>query len=435
MLRVHPSFATGVALLLGAVLRLSWGSDIEFKSDEQYTTNSALGLGNMVSWPPLGMTSSVGLRNPGMSVWVFSALARIFDARSPVDLARGVEVANIIALLVMLWFALAVVPSQEREAWLWATALAALCPAAILYDRKIWAQSVLPVVCMLNWIAWWHRRRLIGALVWGLIGATLGQIHLSGFLFTSALALWTALFARGAEPRVRWGPWLIGSLIGLVPLVPWLRDVWALYQNGQLDAGGLSQSVSFQAATMLSILLQFWVFWAGFPFGVNLLFSLGQKHFIDFLGHPIFFGSPTYGVLFLYLLSGFVGARIVLGKVRMMWAQKGQWKTVFVGIHSESALMVGAAFYGYGLLLAISSLRLYPHYLIVVFPIQYVGLCRLVLARGTNSIGHDSGRALLLTLCIVDFLLSFAFLYYIHVNGGAPDGDYGFSYRVRNGTW
>jgi hypothetical protein len=264
-----------------------------------------------------------------------------------------------------------------------------------------------------------------------------GRLHaqLDRLVAPPTIALWTALFARGAEPRVRWGPWLIGSLIGLVPLVPWLRDVWALYQNGQLDAGGLRQSVSFQAATMLSILLQFWVFWAGFPFGVNLLFSLGQKHFIDFLGHPIFFGSPTYGVLFLYLLSGFVGARIVLGKVRMMWAQKGQWKTVFVGIHSESALMVGAAFYGYGLLLAISSLRLYPHYLIVVFPIQYVGLCRLVLARGTNSIGHESGRALLLTLCIVDFLLSFAFLYYIHVNGGAPDGDYGFSYRVRNGTW
>jgi hypothetical protein len=36
-----------------------------------------------------------------------------------------------------------------------------------------------------------------------------------------------------------------------------------------------------------------------------------------------------------------------------------------------------------------------------------------------------------LSLCIAEFLMSVLFLYYIHVNGGAPDGDYGLSYRVR----
>jgi hypothetical protein len=431
MLRIHPGFATSVALLLGAVLRLSCGWDIEFKSDEQYTTNSALGVGNLVPWPPLGMTSSVGLRNPGMSVWVFSILARIIDARGPVDLARGVQVANIIALLVMLWFSLSMVPEQERELWLWAAALAALCPAEILYDRKIWAQSVLPVVCMLNWIAWWHRRRWLGALLWGVIGATLGQIHLGGFLFAFALTLWTAMFARGAEMRVRWGPWFIGSILGFVPLVPWLRYVWAVHQNGQLGGGGFGQSASFQVATMLSTLLQFGIFWVGFPFGLNLIFSLGRKHFIDFLGHPLFLGRPTYGVLVLYLLSGFVAARILYDTLRIMWAQKGQWKMMFIGVHSESALMLGAALYGYGLLLAFSSFRLPPHYLIVVFPMQYVGLCRLVLGGGTDSIGRDTGRVLLLTLCIVEFLTAVLFLYYIHVNGGAPGGDYGLSYKVR----
>jgi hypothetical protein len=62
---------------------------------------------------------------------------------------------------------------------------------------------------------------------------------------------------------------------------------------------------------------------------------------------------------------------------------------------------------------------------------QYVGLSWLVLGRGANSIGGGTGRVLLLSLCIAEFLMSVLFLYYIHINGGAPDGDYGLSYGVR----
>jgi hypothetical protein len=128
MLRDRPALATGVALLLGAVLRLSWGWDIEYKSDEHYSTEAALGLGNKVRWPRLGMISSVGIRNPGMSVWVFNTLAQICGAHGPVGLARGVQVANITALVVMLWFALSLVPTHERELWLWATGLGCSLP-------------------------------------------------------------------------------------------------------------------------------------------------------------------------------------------------------------------------------------------------------------------------------------------------------------------
>jgi hypothetical protein len=67
----------------------------------------------------------------------------------------------------------------------------------------------------------------------------------------------------------------------------------------------------------------------------------------------------------------------------------------------------------------------------MVFPMQYVGLSWLVLGREANSIGRGTGRVLLLSLCIAAFLISVLFLYYIHVNGGAPDGDYGRSYGVR----
>ena len=433
-LRDHPAIATAVAVLLGAVLRLSWGWDIEYKADEQYTTDAALGLGNQAPWPPLGMESSVHIRNPGMSIWVFSALARIFDAHDPVGLARGVQFANVAALVILLWFALCLVPREEREYWLWATALAALCPVEILYDRKIWAQSVFPIFAMLTWIAWWYRRRPVGALLWGLIGAILGQIQMGGFFFGAALALWTALFGRPGKGRVLWEYWFVGSLLGMIPLVPWLEYLWSLGQTRVGNEGGLEHLVSLLNDPKVSIGLRFWVYWLGFPFGLNLSHSLGRKHFIDFLRYPVVVDRPTYGVLLIYLVSGLVGVRILFGTIRALWRERERWQTLFLGLESESAFMTSCAFFGYGLLFATSSLGVAPHYLIIVFPMQYVWLSRLALGGGPSPTRPALGRELLLTLCIAEFLMSVLFLYYIHVNGGAPHGDYGLSYRAQYGS-
>ena len=65
---------------------------------------------------------------------------------------------------------------------------------------------------------------------------------------------------------------------------------------------------------------------------------------------------------------------------------------------------------------------------------QYVWLSRLALRGGPSPTRPALGRELLLTLCIADFLMSVLFLYYIHVNGGAPHGDYGLSYRAQYGS-
>ncbi len=433
-LQDHPAIATAVAVLLGAVLRFSWGWDIEYKADEQYMADAALGLGNQAPWPPLGMESGVHIRNPGMSVWVFSALARIFDARDPVGLARGVQFANVAALVILLWFALCLVPREEREYWLWATALAALCPAEILYDRKIWAQSVVPIFSMLTWIAWWYRRRPVGALLWGLLGAILGQIHMSGFFFGAALALWTALFGRPGKGRVLWEYWLVGSLLGMIPLVPWLEYVWSLCQTRVGSERGLEQLVSFLNHAKVSIGFRFCYFWIGFPFGLNLKASLGRKHLIDFLRYPVVVDRPTYGVLLICVVFGFVGVRILFGTIRALWRQRERWQTLFLGQESESAFMTNCAFFGYGLLLGTSSLGVAWHYLIIAFPMQYVWLSRLALRGGPSPTRPALGRELLLTLCIADFLMSVLFLYYIHVNGGAPHGDYGLSYRAQYGS-
>ena len=59
-----------------------------------------------------------------------------------------------------------------------------------------------PMFGLLVWLGWWRCDKRWGAILWGLAGACIGQIHMSGFYFAAGLALWTAIFApkqtRGA---------------------------------------------------------------------------------------------------------------------------------------------------------------------------------------------------------------------------------------------
>src|SRR4051812_9558228 len=123
--RSTPWWAVGLACALaaGAALRLAWGLDIEYKADEAWTFEHAHLLVRGAPWPWLGMPTSVGLPNPGLSLWVFAALDALFAVQAPPDLARAVQLVNVAALVLLCGFALRRVAAAEREPWLWAAAL------------------------------------------------------------------------------------------------------------------------------------------------------------------------------------------------------------------------------------------------------------------------------------------------------------------------
>src|SRR5271165_1253111 len=110
------------ALIAGVVLRLIWPNDIEFKSDERWMFARALNVGVTEPWPWLGMPSSATVANPGLNVWFFAALRRLSQAADPPELARAVQVLNICAIAILVFFALRIVGEKEREPWLWAGA-------------------------------------------------------------------------------------------------------------------------------------------------------------------------------------------------------------------------------------------------------------------------------------------------------------------------
>jgi hypothetical protein len=408
--------AVGLIVVLGAALRLAWPLDIEYKADEEYTFLQTQAAGGPGSFPALGMPSSAGVRNPGLSVWVFILLAKLSAAHDPVRLAQAVQGLNVVALGLLVWFAYRVVPRREREPWLWAAALAAVCPLAVLFHRKIWPPSVLPVLSLLLLLGWWRRERRRGAFLWGVLGPLMGQIHMSGFFLAAGFAGWAAVFDRR---RVAWSGWLAGSVVGTLPMAPWFHY---LLTDAVHEAG--------PAAKWSRLLeLKFWTHWVTEPLGLGLKYTFGND-FADFLRYPLVYGMPTYLVGSLHVVLFVIGLAILARASYRLWQDRGRWRDLAVGRDSATAFTQNAALWGFGLLLTLPCLPFQRHYLIIAFPLLFVWLARTALGpRRQSPAGLRLGRLLLGVLCGAELLLSVQFLHFVHVNQRVIQGHYQMPYR------
>jgi hypothetical protein len=428
--RARRRIATAAALVavvgLAAFLRFWRLDEMEYKGDEQWTYVHAMRIPAQDPWPLVGMKSSTGLPNPGLSVIVFVGLAKAVGARSPTDLAAGVVTLNVAALALAFLFASRLATKDEREAWRWGGVLAAVSPFAVLMQRKIWAQSLLPIFSMLFLVGWWRRDSRWGALLWGVLSACLGQIHMSGFFFAAGFVLWEWLAGRqrADRPATRWQWFAAGALVGgigigfwIVGLVP-ATEVWLAG-----PAAGSAAADHVPAANILGLWPSFWLDWFEDAAGVGLEYSLGP-HYREFLQGPLIMGRSSWLPLIATVTSAVVAARIAvpcaLGAVRDLRA--GEFFTR-LRTCSETAFTEAAAIGPFGLLLSIVCIGgLGRFYLIVAFPLQWVWLSRLALRQ-------RRGRTLLAALAIVQLVISLAFLGFIHEHQGAEGADYGRGYR------
>lgn len=403
-------------VLLGVWFRLVWVMDLEYKGDEAWTFHQVQRALEHQDIPWIGMPSSVGVPNPGMSVWVFLLLGTVFDVRDPPDLARAVQVVNCAGILFLFGFAFGVVAQKEREPWLWAVALTSVNPFAVLFQRKIWPPSIFPVFSLLFLTGWWFRHHRWGAFIWGIVGACLGQIQMAGFFFTGSLAIVTALCDY---KRVAWFSWLTGTFLGLLPLIPWLHYTVA--------TGTPTSRVNW----INLFTLRFWTVWISDPFGLGLKHYLG-RHFWDFLAYPTVLDHPTYAVGMIHLAIIVTLAIIAIRFGQICWQDRGRWLTRWFAMMPNTMLVLSAAFVGYGVLFTLSLLHFQRHYLIITFPLTYVWLATLVLRTQEDlALPARRGRALLILLCLLQAALSGAFLSFIHGNEGAIYGDYGRTYGAQ----
>ena len=90
-------------------------------------------------------------------------------------------------------------------------------------------------------------------------------------------------------------------------------------------------------------------------------------------------------------------------------------------------MAIGAVGIGYGLLLTLTGLPVYRHYLIVAAPIACMAAARCVLT-GFEIV---NARRLLGGLCVVQAAVSLLFLMFVHQLDRPVRGDYGSPYRVQ----
>ncbi len=400
------------AIVIGAMLRLAYPADIEYKHDERWMFEKTQEVAEGEAWPATGMPSSQRVVNPGLSVWSFIVLQKLSGARTPVGLARAVQVTNILAILALFLFISVGIPRGEQLGWLWGTALICVNPLAVVFHRKIWAQSILPVLTMVFLIGWWYRKKhWAGAFAWGLAGALLGQIHMAGFFLAVAVFAWTILF--DPERRtVPWTAWAAGTALGSLGLVPWLIEL-----STQTRVGG----PTFHLSAWFNF--KWWNYWLSNNSGIVTEYFLGD-HFRSFLAYPLIGQMPTYLVGAAHLLLGLSLLYVIGLLVRRLWETRGDWFSGFAGRSSESSLIIASYLWGCGILMTAAGVLIQRHYLLVAFPLSSIWLGQILAGdrrRGTRVFG---------VIWSAQLLVSALLLFYIHVNGGAPNGDYGISYSA-----
>jgi hypothetical protein len=402
-----------VALLIGAILRLLWLSDMEYKVDEAWTYDRVEAFRHTRQLPGLGMPSNAGLPNAGLSFWVFAVLGRLVAAGDPVALARAIGVVNIVALVLLALFAYRTVDPPARAPWLWSVSLVSVNPFAVLFSRKIWPPDILPLFTVGFLFGWWNRQRWWGALRWGLVGALLGQIELWGFSFAFAFFVVTLVFARKS---VCWWAWTLGSTLGSLPMLGWL---WALLHPHSAGATGSGWHLAPDFVMFVPL-------WFNFASGINLSYSLGAD-MLPFLASPRIFGLPSFfGALCVAVLAACLGVTLTR-IIRQFAAQPAVMRARLFGSRSSTALGLYAAFGVYGLGFAASPRAVHMHYLVFAFCLPALSFVYLIRAGTRANRLCASSRQILFAFWLAQAGLSFAFLGYIH-HAKTIDGDYGVPY-------
>ena len=408
------TIVVAAALAAGAVFRLFYPGAIEYHGDEQFSFHHVVSVLHGAPWPPLGMTMSIGGPNPGMSVWIFILLGLVGWPTSPVGLAEGVQGLNVIALAVFTLFVLRAVPREQREPWLWGAALWAVNPIAIVYERKIWPPSTLPVFMVAMLAGWWHRRSWLGSFAFACVTVLGGQIHPTCAFLGVSLFAWTLVDDRRS---FRTSGLVAGAIVGFLPAVNW---VLTYYSAGN------------SLNKLRPPILNFYGRWFTTPFGYGPDHILGPVEFPRFLGWPELGGGPTYVVLVIYAAIAVVALALALpaawrffqpGHLSLRWILLGE---------TPAGRIVRAAFFGFGTILTVLTMRgggLYPHYMIVITPIMTLWVGLLAAFADGGAIGRR-GRALLSVLCVLDAAIMILLFSYIHTVGDIQ-GEFGMSWEFQ----
>lgn len=393
------------------VLHLVEPGLITYKGDEAYMLESVTETRGLSAFPALGMPSgAAGLANPGLSVWVFSAPAKLLGLTSPEPLSRFVGMTYILsAFALLVWvFASRSLSSADRSAWIWGVGLSAVNPVLLLFTRKIWAQSLLPVFSAAIFILWVEKKRhpaLRVALAF--LCVLIGQVHMSGFFLGGALL--AAELRDVILKRSTFAPLFVGAAAGALPLIPWLSEI--VSTEGRTRLGHAVGSSTGDIPEFLKF--RYWSYMLSFDHGLSLKTSLGA-HFNKFAVNP----SVLVALIATLVLLSTAISRGARKLRRPSFKRFDSWTS------TSQLLFLGLVVCG--ILMTLTGVRIHRHYLIVLTPLIGVGLARLSL-----DLFPRKAWGLLAAYAVLQILLSVETLRFLDKNRGAPDADFGVPYKYQ----
>jgi hypothetical protein len=384
-------------------MRLVWVEDMEWKDDEKIMYNLAKETAHAGGFPSVGMMSGGGVVNPGLSVALFSWIFLVTDG--PAGMARAVQISNVLAILLLLYFIWHKLPQKERKDWYFAIALGAVSPLAVLFSRKIWAQDLLPLFTVFLLFAMSTRDKRTGAFFYGLLALLIGQIHMSGFFLAAGFMTFGFLYDIYHKNKIQWLWWIVGGLAGLIPLIPWLQYISTNKQGSYLIIDHVLQ-------------LRFYIYTFLDAHGLNLVYAF-EKEITEFYRYPVIGGRAIFIVAFIYFIliasALFTIWLIIKYFLKTFGEIKSSGILKWIFNCSQTRFYLQGIFIGLGLLMTLSGTEIYPHYLICIFPFSYVWVSRI----------YADKLKYFKIMIIAQALITICFLCYVHQNDGIINGDYG----------
>ena len=410
---------------LAGWLRLRELGLAEFKADEATAVDLARRvLGGEL--PTVGLESSVGAFNPPFFVYLMAVPLWVRDD----PLAATGFVAVVATVAVGLTYVV-LRPRFGALAAVAATALFATAPWAVLYSRKIWSQDVLPLLTVtLLWSLFFvlERRRSSAVFFVPVLLCLAFQLDFAALALVVPAAV--VLLYRGGN--VHWPAFGGGVVAGALLLGPWLgheathgfEDVGKLVSGGRGDPS----SVLVSTGTIEAVRQTVRILGAG-----NWDYVVGASHDLFASEAGTLWGlARSAGALAAALLA----AGLLTSAVRVVRGARRARGWPFVELDTDGVrralllVWLGGVWLSYA---TSSSDRVYPHYLITVYPISFavaaLGLSDLVALAGARSRAAAAAAIAVLAFVLVGYVaFTLAFQRFLARHGGA-DGDYGTVYE------
>jgi hypothetical protein len=408
----------GIGALAGW-LRLRDLDLVEFKLDEATAVNLARRLldGDFLT---VGLRSSVGAYNPPLFVYLTAVPLALRD-----DPLAATAFVGVLAVAAVTLTYIVLRPRFGALVALGAAGLFATAPWSVLYGRKLWGQSVLPVVAAaLLWgmFTVLERPRSRAVVFIPILLCLAFQLNFSAL----ALVIPAAVLLLYRAREVAWPAFAVGVGVAVLLLAPWL---YHQVTNGFADVSSLLSGAPDEGEGPGPV--------EAVRESVGLV-GTGDWEYVAAGSLPAFVtdagaawrvarGASMVAAT-LFVLGLVTCALCVVRNVRTR--RRWPWLALSPGGASRALLLVWLA----GVWLTIPAAdRLYPHYLIVTFPVSFAVLALALsdLAGAVPRVRQPATIGAIVVLVVVSagytaFTLSFhRFL----DDFGGTAGDYGVVYR------